>query len=468
MLICTECKRYSHAECYKTNDLSVTHICGGCATKTGVKCNNLEIQTYLSNTQQNQEIKSKFVFDLAIRRVLNSILREEYKLTQPGNEPSEEFLKLKFGISSSYANKILVHLFKSGFISEADGIKVNVDKIRKFTRTHCDDSGFLDESINKETEELEFALGENIRSLSTTDNNNPEEKIEEENKGKTILVDSTQPSTSGYIRKFIWPENFINRESRKDDEPIEPLEPKDIGKTSSRPFFGQVLESLGPRLNSSEQKGWNLCFKLGRKGESIQVWAFGTETEIKNLNKSIIIDSYMVYWGNYVISPKTSKNLNPTSDWIIKIPTKTSCMGKVSIVMSKIEEKVEEDRSTKESFSAKFQQPSKTAAAKKRRKEKSFEEKQSVQLDADQLKITDFLKPDEDVSLILHNESSDNLDKEPTPTGSESKEKTSNSPMTPSSYTVSPRGSTPSPYYSPSPDRYVADLSLSISSDSEF
>lgn len=138
------------------------------------------------------------------------------------------------------------------------------------------------------------------------------------------------------------------------------------------------------------------------------------------------------------------------------------------MVMSKIEE-VEEDRSTKESFSAKFQQPSKTAAAKKRRKEKSFEEKQSVQLDADQLKITDFLKPEEDVSLILHNESSDNLDKEPTPTGSGSKEKTSNSPMTPSSsYTVSPRGSTPSPYYSPSPDCYEADLSLSISSDSEF
>ena len=139
------------------------------------------------------------------------------------------------------------------------------------------------------------------------------------------------------------------------------------------------------------------------------------------------------------------------------------------MVMSKIEEEVEEDRSTKESFSAKFQQPTKIAA-KKRRKEKSFEEKQSVQLGADQLKITDFLKPDEDVSLIPHTESSDNLDRDPTPTGSGSKEKTSNSPMTPSSssYTVSPRGSTPSPYYSPSPDCYVADLRLSVSSDSDF
>ena len=217
-----------------------------------------------------------------------------------------------------------------------------MEKIRNFTRTHCDDSGFIDESLNKETEEQEFALGENrtnnIRSSSTTDKNNPEEKMGEENKGKTVLIDPTLPSTSRYVRKFICPENFINRESSKDEEPIEP---KDIGKKSTRPFFGQVLESLGPRLNSIEQKGWNLCFKLGRKGETIQVWAFGSETKVKNLNQSIIIDSYLVYWGNYVISPKTSKNLNPTSDWVIKIPTKTSCMGKVSIVMSKIEEEVE-------------------------------------------------------------------------------------------------------------------------------
>ena len=245
MLICTVCKRYFHAECYKTNNLSVSHICGGCATKTGVICINLEIQTYLSQTQLNQENKSKFVFDLAIKRVLNSILREEYKLTQPGNEPIEEFLKLKFGISSSYANKILEHLFKSGFITEADRIKVSVEKIRKITRTHCDDYGFKDQELlnRDETGELEIALGENrtnIRSSSKTDDNNPEVKMCEENKGKNVLVDLTQPSTSRYVRKFIWPDKFVNRESRKDEEPIEPLESKDIGKNSTRPFFRQV------------------------------------------------------------------------------------------------------------------------------------------------------------------------------------------------------------------------------------
>ena len=105
MLLCKTCDRFSHAECYRTDDLAKEHICGGCAFKTGVNCSNPEIQNFLSMQDQTQEGKTKFVFDLAVRRVLNSILREEFKLTQPGIEPSVSFLKIKFGISSSYANK---------------------------------------------------------------------------------------------------------------------------------------------------------------------------------------------------------------------------------------------------------------------------------------------------------------------------------------------------------------------------
>lgn len=59
-----------------------------------------------------------------------------------------------------------------------------------------------------------------------------------------------------------------------------------------------------------------------RLGETVQVWSFGSESEIKNLDKMIKIDAYIVYWGNYNISPKTSNNLSPTSDWIIKIQPK--------------------------------------------------------------------------------------------------------------------------------------------------
>ena len=106
-------------------------------------------------------------------------------------------------------------------------------------------------------------------------------------------------------------------------------------KKSVRPFFGQIVENLGPRLNSNEKKSWNLCFKVERKGESVQVWSFGTEQEIKNLNEKIKIDLYMVFWGNYTVSPKISNNLNPTSDWVIKIPAKLNCLETVKLIVSK-------------------------------------------------------------------------------------------------------------------------------------
>ena len=61
------------------------------------------MQNILKQKTNNKDEKSEFVFNLAVRRVLNSILREEFKHTQPGNEPDEDFLKLKFDITSSYA-----------------------------------------------------------------------------------------------------------------------------------------------------------------------------------------------------------------------------------------------------------------------------------------------------------------------------------------------------------------------------
>ena len=45
----------------------------------------------------------------------------------------------------------------------------------------------------------------------------------------------TKGSSSGWINSYY-------RESRKETEPLEPIEPKDIGKQSTRPFFGQVFE----------------------------------------------------------------------------------------------------------------------------------------------------------------------------------------------------------------------------------
>ena len=230
---------------------------------------------------------------------------------------------------------------------------------------------------------------------------NKHENINKSNANEErILLNPTQPTTSGYKRKFLWPDNFINRESRKETEPLEPIEPKDIGKLSTRPYFGQVIETLGPHLNSNEQKSCNFCFKLGRRGETVQVWSFGSELEMRNLDKIIQIELYTVYWGSYTTSSKISNNLNPTSDWIAKITPKTSCINKASLVMSKVKEGVQDQKTAKKQFLAKFQQATNTVV-KKRMKEQTLEEKIKVRFDKDQKKITEFLNVKED-NLILN------------------------------------------------------------------
>ena len=386
MLKCTECRRYSHAECYKTDDLSVEHICGGCAVKTKKKCINPEMENILKQRTCTREEKSQFVFKLAVRRVLNSILREEFKHTQPGIEPDAEFLRMKFDISSSYANKILVYLFKSGFISVENGLKINEEKIRDYMNESNEDSGFIDQNdLPQDDMETEVVINKGRGEVKWKDGGESEA---ESNGSKPIpsrdisTINPSQPSGSSYVKKFLWPEKFLTRESRKESEPVEPIEPKDIGKQSSRPFFGQVMESMGPRLNTNEQRSWNLCFK------SVQVWAFGSEPEIKNLDRQINIDSYIVYWGNYSVSPKTSNNLSPTSDWIIKIQPKLTCIGQVKLIVSKTSIDGEDKSVEKEEFSAKFQQPAKYPA-KKMAKEKKYEEKKKTTIETDQKRITD-------------------------------------------------------------------------------
>ena len=91
------------------------------------------------------------------------------------------FLKLKFSISSSYANKILVYLFKSGFISVSGGFKMEVEKIRLYTNANDDESGFIENEtgLNRDdTEETEISLirqdVELIESVTNTGDTNPE------------------------------------------------------------------------------------------------------------------------------------------------------------------------------------------------------------------------------------------------------------------------------------------------------
>ena len=71
----------------------------------------------------------------------------------------------------------------------------------------------------------------------------------------------------------------------------------------------------------------------------------------------------MVFWGNYTFSPKTSNNLNPSSDWVIKIPAKLNCLESVKLIVAKTQLSDSRDSSmelSKEKFSSQFEQAKNT------------------------------------------------------------------------------------------------------------
>ncbi|XP_023340751.1 uncharacterized protein LOC111710830 isoform X2 [Eurytemora carolleeae] len=102
MLRCSSCGNFSHKTCYNSN-LKSTHQCV-CLIKEGVKCGNPEIDNHFSNKSRSIEENLAFVFNLNRKRVLKSILNQEFLTCQPGSDPSIEFLKIRFGYSTDYAS----------------------------------------------------------------------------------------------------------------------------------------------------------------------------------------------------------------------------------------------------------------------------------------------------------------------------------------------------------------------------
>ena len=111
--------------------------------------------------------------------------------------------------------------------------------------------------------------------------------------GNSSNLNFTDSFFNSFTKKFIWPTMFLERESRKKNEPsdVSQLKSRRSVRTPNGRFFGQILETAGPWLNSSEKFGFNLVFIVGRNGESIQVMSFGDEKEITELVKLIVEDS---------------------------------------------------------------------------------------------------------------------------------------------------------------------------------
>ena len=122
---------------------------------------------------------------------------------------------MKFDITSSYANKILVYLFKAGFISVENGFKMNEEKIREYMNKSNNDSGYVDQNvflliqdgmeteivINKERREVEGKDGEESEAESNGSKLIPSEDIS--------TINPSQPSGSSYVKNLCGLRNFL-------------------------------------------------------------------------------------------------------------------------------------------------------------------------------------------------------------------------------------------------------------------
>ena len=154
---CISCGEFSHGTCYRAK-VSEKFECTGCSIKQGRDCRTHEIDTYYKKKHRSHSNKHDFVFLLNRRRVLKSILNLEFINCQPGKEP--EFMKIRFGFSSSYAAKITLDLVKCGLINIFGGFSFDGGKIIEELGLHDDLSEDLSEDeIQRETDNLSFEVG---------------------------------------------------------------------------------------------------------------------------------------------------------------------------------------------------------------------------------------------------------------------------------------------------------------------
>jgi len=106
------------------------HVCGSCTIREKVECTNNKVKEFMMKENKTKQEHSDFAFNLMLRRSMNAILREDFKSVQPGTSPTTEFLRLRFGMSSSYTSKIVLYLVQHGYIVFFGGFKMVVLELR--------------------------------------------------------------------------------------------------------------------------------------------------------------------------------------------------------------------------------------------------------------------------------------------------------------------------------------------------
>ncbi len=120
MVKCTNCGDFPHVICYQIK-LSEKFECAKCKQKNGCETGNKEIDLYKKEIDRTMKRKSLFI---------NSTEDKCFNC-QPGLEHSTEFMKIRFGFSSSYVARITLDLVKCQFITFFGSFNFNAKMIIK-------------------------------------------------------------------------------------------------------------------------------------------------------------------------------------------------------------------------------------------------------------------------------------------------------------------------------------------------
>jgi len=71
---------------------------------------NEGVKKFMEKKPKTQNKNSEFAFNLLLRKVMSSILKEEYKSNEPCTYPGVDFLKIRFNMSFSYVGKMVLYL----------------------------------------------------------------------------------------------------------------------------------------------------------------------------------------------------------------------------------------------------------------------------------------------------------------------------------------------------------------------
>ena len=209
-----------------------------------------------------------------------------------------------------------------------------------------------------------------------------------EEKNSSMEVNFSQTTLSKIIRdregkrfknKFTWPSRFINSESLKSNADNTPMSVAELGKRSAKPVYGQIVDKGEVKIKSTDANTSHFHFILGMEGSLVQVWVFGSDEEVKAIEKK--------FWGDYKVRDKYTSKFKSNSEWAIYLPGNCNKFDivKKSRVYLESEDSISEER---EIFADRFKPAVKKGRRAKRMKEHSSAKKRT--LDASQPKITDF------------------------------------------------------------------------------